>query len=96
MPVQNGNLSEALKEVSKRIADAEIVASLNGRDISFRGIRLPITDIKKIEKAVSFEAEELLPFSPDELVIDYQAIEKTEKDTAIAIVAAKKRRLLDT
>ena len=93
VPVQNGNLSEALKEVSKRIADAEIVASLNGRDISFRGIRLPITDIKKIEKAVSFEAEELLPFSPDELVIDYQAIEKTEKDTAIAIVAAKKEKI---
>lgn len=93
VPVQNGNLSEALKEVSKRVADAEIVASLSGRDISFRGIRLPITDIKKIEKAVSFEAEELLPFSPDELVIDYQAIEKTEKDTAIAIVAVKKEKV---
>ncbi|MFZ3089078.1 MAG: pilus assembly protein PilM [Nitrospirota bacterium] len=93
VPVQNGNLSEALKKVSKRIADAEIVASLDGRDISFRGIRLPITDIKKIEKAISFEAEELLPFSPDELVIDYQAIEKTEKDTAIAIVAVKKEKV---
>ncbi len=93
VPVQNGNLSEALKEVSKRVADAEIVASFNGRDISFRGIRLPITDIKKMEKAVSFEAEELLPFSPDELVIDYQAIEKTEKDTAIAIVAVKKEKV---
>lgn len=93
VPVQNGNLSEALREVSKRVADAEIVASLSGRDISFRGIRLPFTDIKKLEKAIFFEAEELLPFSPEELIIDYQAIEKTEKDTAIAIVAAKKEKV---
>ncbi|MBI3353670.1 MAG: pilus assembly protein PilM [Nitrospirae bacterium] len=67
--------------------------NLSGRDISFRWIRLPITDIKKMEKAISFEAEELLPFSPDELVIDYQAIEKTEKDTAIALVAVKKEKV---
>ncbi len=93
VPVQNGNLSEALREVSKKIADAEVAASLDTRDISFRGISLPITDIKKIEKTIPFEAEELLPFPADELIIDYQIIEKGEKETKVGIVAAEKEKI---
>jgi len=93
VPVQNGNLPEALKEVSKKIADAEVVASFDSRDISFRTLNLPITDIKKIEKTIPFEVEELLPFPIDELIIDYQVLKKGEKETTVGIVAAKKERI---
>lgn len=93
VPVQNGNISEALKEVSKKIADAEVVASFDSRDISFRALNLPITDIKKIEKTIPFEVEELLPFPADELIIDYQVLKKGEKETTVGIVAVKKEKI---
>ena len=93
IPLVNGNLSEALKDVIKKLPEAEIVASFDSRDISFRGISLPITDMKKIEKAIPFEAEELLPFPADELIIDYQVIEKGERETTVGIVAAKKEKI---
>ena len=91
--IVNGNLSEALKDVVKKIPEAEIAASFNSRDISFRTLNLPITDIKKIEKTIPFEAEELLPFPADELIIDYQVLEKGERETTVGIVAAKKEKI---
>lgn len=93
MPLVNGNLSEALKDVVKKIPEAEIVVSFDSRDVSFRTLNLPITDIKKIEKTIPFEAEDLLPFPIDELIIDYQIIEKGEKETTVCIVAAKKEKI---
>ena len=93
IPLANGNLSEALKDVVKKIPEAEIIASFDSKDLSFRTLNLPITDNKKIEKTIPFEAEELLPFPIDELIIDYQIIEKGEKETTVGIVAAKKEKI---
>lgn len=93
IPIENGEPSLALKEVLKRAASGDFVASVQGRDISSRIIKLPIKDTKKIDKTIPFEAEENFPFPPEELIIDYQILESGKKDTTVAIVAVRKDKI---
>ncbi|MBI5182565.1 MAG: pilus assembly protein PilM [Nitrospirae bacterium] len=93
IPIENGETSLALKEVLKRAASGSFVASIRGKDISSRIIKLPIKDTKKIDKTIPFEAEENFPFPPEGLIIDYQILESGEKDTTVAIVAVEKDKI---
>jgi len=39
--------------------------------VSFRNVKMPFGDVKKIRKALPFEVEGLVPYSVDELLIDF-------------------------
>ncbi|MDY6904796.1 MAG: type II secretion system protein GspL [Thermodesulfobacteriota bacterium] len=61
-------------EAIKRYVDvtgAFCVASLPDDWVSYRIVRMPFTDRRKIEKVIAFELEPLLPFPLGEVVIDF-------------------------
>lgn len=65
------------------------ISSIPGTKISTRMLTLPFNR-KKVDKVLPFELENYLPFSLDELVIDYHIISSLKNSTILLAVAVKK------
>ncbi len=53
-----------------------------------RNIAFPFSDTEKISAAIPYEAEENIPFSIDELIMDFQALKSPRSDEARIMLAA--------
>jgi type IV pilus assembly protein PilM len=53
-----------------------------------RNIAFPFSDAEKISAAIPYEAEENIPFSIDELIMDFQALKSPRSDEARIMLAA--------
>ncbi|MFC1855927.1 pilus assembly protein PilM, partial [Thermodesulfobacteriota bacterium] len=53
-----------------------LIAAVQAQKICKRFITLPFTERKKIEQVLSYEIENHVPFSSDDIVTDYQLISK--------------------
>ena len=67
----DAELVDILKERSKDWAGAKIVSSIPGNLFSQRVLTLPFADRKRIEKALPFEVEDLVPFDLGDVVLDH-------------------------
>lgn len=82
-------LADLLREASRDWAGARIVSSIPGRQFSQRTLVLPFGDRKRVEKALPFELEEIVPFSLDEMELDHLILERPaqepgkKKDTTV-------------
>lgn len=79
-------------------AGAVCVASFPDSQISYRRIRMPFSDPRKIEKVIAYELEPLLPFGPGDMAIDFSLCApeaSQEKEAGVDVLAAvvHKRRL---
>jgi len=90
----NGNLSEALEMIASEIniTDAVSVVSIPADQISYRNIQVPFREPKKIRQVLPFELEPLLPFSVDDLVIDFNTLTFPENSVDTGILAATVER----
>lgn len=75
------------------IRGERIVASLPGRYVSARLIRLPFSDRKRIEKTLPFELEGLIPQSIEEVLLDYQVLASDSQGARILAVCTEKKLL---
>ena len=79
-PVTNGDdwqeVAEAVARIRQQtdLRDAVCIAGIPDDWISQRFISMPFADRKKINKIIAYEIEPLLPFSIDDLIIDYQPL----------------------
>jgi len=64
---------------------------------SFRNLKLPFKDNRKIRQVLPFEVEPLLPFPLDEVILDYQMVRAGEASDliAVAVQKAKVQPILD-
>lgn len=67
----DAELAEILREKSPSWAGAKIVSSIPGHFFSQRTLTLPFADRKRVEKALPFEVEDVVPFSLDGVVLDH-------------------------
>lgn len=67
----DAELVSILREHAGAWAQAKIVSSIPGRFFSQRSLTLPFTDRKRIDKALPFEIEDLVPFGLDAVVLDH-------------------------
>jgi len=67
---------------------AVCVAAVASTNVSFRNIRLPFKDDRKIRQVLPFEIEPTLPSSIDDLVIDFQTVSSNGHPGATQIIAA--------
>lgn len=67
----DAELVEILKEKSKDWAGARIVSSIPGAFFTQRTIPFPFADRKRLEKALPFEMEDVIPLSLDDVVLDH-------------------------
>ncbi len=84
----DAELVDILKERSKDWAGAKIVSSIPGHFFTQRTLTLPFADRKRIEKALPFEVEDLVPFDLDDVVLDHLVLESAtaKKDTATQVL----------
>ncbi len=64
------------------------VAAVPSADISFRNIRLPFKDDRKIRQILPFEIEPTLPSSVDDLVIDFQTVSSNGHPGGTQVITA--------
>jgi len=79
----DAELVDILRERSKDWADAKIVSSIPGHLFTQRTLTLPFADRKRIEKALPFEVEDIVPFDLGDVVLDHLVLGSSgEKKTA--------------
>ncbi|MGE0083335.1 MAG: type II secretion system protein GspL [Desulfococcaceae bacterium] len=97
-------LGTALTELDGRmsLAGAVCAASFPANQISFRNMRIPFRNAKKIGQVLPFELEPLLPFPADEVITDFLAVrpvpDQTDQTDIVALSIAKSdmKTCLDT
>jgi Tfp pilus assembly PilM family ATPase/Tfp pilus assembly protein PilN len=85
---------EALKELSQQVdfKSDTYFASISGEHISFRNLQMPFREQKKIRQTLPYEIETVVPFTIDDLVVDFSMIDRAEK-TKILAASVKKSTL---
>ncbi len=93
-------ISYSLDIITKKmdIADSVCIASFPANQISYRNIKLPFKEQKKIKQILPYELESTLPFLVDDLIIDYNSIKLQGRsgpvDSTDVIAAAVKKSAL--
>ena len=69
---------------------ATVLSALPGDVVTWRRLRLPFRDRKRLEQTVPFELESQVPFGLDEVVVDYHVLsrEKEGSDLLAGLVSA--------
>jgi len=68
----------------------KVVASLPGRNVSARILTLPFSDRKKIDQTLPFEIESLIPLPLEDILLDYQVLEKTPEGAKVLVLFTEK------
>jgi general secretion pathway protein L len=81
-----GGLEEALKVLSERIGtEAEACfSSLPGEYVSYRNLRMPFEDNKKIRQTLLFELETIVPFPVENLLFDFAVVDRSDQSEVLA------------
>ncbi len=87
-----GNVLRVLFSEPSMRAD-RIIASIPGRFVSTRLIRLPFTDRKKIDQTLPFEIEGLIPLPLESVLLDYQPLDSGPDGTWILVFFTEKEVL---
>jgi type II secretory pathway component PulL len=83
------DLEEVLKTLLERVGPQGQVcfSSFPGEHVSFRNIRMPFRDNKKIRQTLPFELETVIPFTVEDLIIDFTVVEQSDQsDILVASV----------
>jgi type II secretion system protein L len=78
----DAELVAILKDRSKDWAGAKIISSIPGRHFTQRVLTLPFADRKRIEKALPFEIEDVVPFDLGDIVLDHMLLGGAAKKDA--------------
>ncbi|KPK24379.1 MAG: hypothetical protein AMK69_16225 [Nitrospira bacterium SG8_3] len=89
----NGNdgPEEALRELSQQMdlkSDTSF-ASISGEHISFRNLQMPFKEQKKIRQTLPYEIETVVPFTIEDIVVDFSMIDRAEQSKILAASVKK-------
>jgi general secretion pathway protein L len=86
-----GGVEEALKGVVEQVgAEADsCISSIPVEHVSYRNLRMPFKDKKKIRQTLVFELESMVPFRVEDLLVDFTVTEISDQSE---ILAASVRR----
>ena len=92
VPVEDGGIDEALQSLSGSIVlKSDIyLATIPGDHVSFRNLSMPFRDVKKIRQALPFEMESMLPFQPEDLLVDFIMTDSPARGEVLAASCNKK------
>ena len=86
-------LREALDDMHIKTGDVNY--AVPGQSVFARFVKLPSVDEEKIERIISFEAQQNVPFPIDEVVWDYQLVGAGADEQIQVVLVAIKADLLD-
>ena len=81
-----GGLGEALKALVEQVSpEADTcISSIPGEHVSYRNLRMPFRDNKKIRQTLAFELETMLPFPVEDLLIDFTLVERSDQSEILS------------
>ncbi len=81
-----GGLEEALKALVEQVGlEADIcISSIPGEHVSYRNLRMPFRDKKKIRQTLAFELEAMVAFPVEDLVVDFTMIDRPDQSEILA------------
>src|ERR1700761_908540 len=92
-----GHLAPILREMldELHIKTGDVNYAVAGQAVFARFVKLPSVDEEKIERIISFEAQQNVPFPIDEVVWDYQLVGGGTDEQIQVVLVAIKADLLD-
>ena len=95
--VRYGQVAAALPEMLSAldIKGGNVNYAVAGQSVFARFVKLPAVEEEKIEKIISFEAQQNVPFPIDEVVWDYQLVGGGAEEQIQVVLVAIKSDLLD-
>ena len=86
-----GGTKEALKKLfeSGIFTDSICITALPAKSFSFRNISLPFKNKKKIGQTIAYELEPLIPYSADDVLIDYVITDQTDQSDILSAAVHK-------
>ena len=84
-------IDAAIKEMSDQM-DLEsdfYISSIPCERASYRNLKMPFKDLKKIRQALPFEIETLVPFPIEDLVFDFVADDRSDESEILAVSTEK-------
>jgi len=81
-----GGIDEALKALAEQVGTgADIcISSIPGEQVSYRNLRMPFKDKKKIRQTLLFELETMVPFPVEDLLVDFTMVERSHQSEILA------------
>ncbi len=81
-----GGLEEALKALVEQVGpEADIcISSIPGEHVSYRNLRMPFRDKKKIRQTLAFELETMVPFPVEDLLVDFTVADRSDQSEILA------------
>lgn len=80
----------------KKITTKQIVASLPESKVFIKILEIPKIDKQKIAEAIGWQAESLLPVSPDNVYLDWQQISETPEGKIKILITACPKDVVDS
>ncbi len=95
--MRNAEIAAALREMMEelRLKKGDVNFAVPGQSVFTRFVKLPIVEEEKIERIISFEAQQNVPFPIDEVVWDYQLVGGGAAEQIQVVLVAIKSELLD-
>ena len=72
------------------LAADTVVSALPAAQVATHVVTLPFGDLKRIDQALPFELEGLVPFDLDEVVFDAQVLDRTPARTTLLVAVARR------
>jgi type IV pilus assembly protein PilM len=86
-------ITTAVQKAGIRVKSATI--GVSGRDLIIKRVRMPEMPAKELRDAVQLEAEHHIPFSIDEVFLDYHVADRHDGAMDLILVAVKKSKVLE-
>lgn len=97
-PIVNGNPSAAVQALLSKTAHPQNApaTAVQGKGTLIRYIDLPRMSLEELKKAFTYEADKYLPFSADQIYLDFMILDPKGKGTKMTVlVAAAKREIIN-
>ena len=94
---RNPQITAALRSMTSQlgIRGAPVDYAVSGQSVFARFVKLPSVDQEKIERIITFEAQQNVPFPIEEVVWDYQLVGSDAADKIEVVLVAIKADLLE-
>lgn len=95
--MRSAEIAAALREMMEelRIKNEEVNFAVPGQSVFTRFVKLPVVEEEKIQRIISFEAQQNVPFPIDEVAWDYQLVGGGADEQIQVVLVAIKSDLLD-
>jgi general secretion pathway protein L len=84
-------LEEALKELFERmnLKSDTCLTSIPAEHASYRNLKMPFKETRKIRQTLPFEIETVVPFPSEELVVDFTIVEQADESEVLGVSVRK-------